>query len=82
MVQCKRLSTPGRVPPLSSDNAAAGRAGFMPIAELFSKRDLRAQDTATFLTQNQMRFYQETYNYLKKGLGYKASIYASKLGDG
>lgn len=59
------------------DNRDEGRVGFMPLWEIFNKKDRRAQDTALFLASHQRRFYDEIYNYLKKDLGYKATVSAS-----
>lgn len=62
---------------IAGDVAAEGRAGFMPLWEIFSKKDRRAQDTAAFLTLSQKMFFEETRDYLKKDLGFKGSIHGS-----
>lgn len=59
------------------DEAAAGRAGFMPLWAIFNQKSLRAQDTATFLTQHQKAFFQQMTTFLKKDLGFQGSVYAS-----
>jgi hypothetical protein len=59
------------------DDLNSGRAGFMPLWEVFNKKDARAQDTARFLAENQRDFYVQTLDLLKKDLGFKGSIYAS-----
>lgn len=63
--------------PVRGDDAAAGRAGFMPLWEIFNKRDRRAQDTAAFLTESQRRFFQTTRAYLKRDLGCGGMVYGS-----
>ncbi|HSI73151.1 MAG TPA: hypothetical protein VK934_08225, partial [Fimbriimonas sp.] len=63
--------------PVRGDDTAKGRAGFMPLWEVFSKKDARAQDTARFLTEQQRDFYQQTLDLLKNDLGFRGSIYAS-----
>lgn len=62
---------------VKGDDPTAGRAGFMPLWEVFNVKDQRAQDTAAFLTLNEKAFYQSTYDYLKKDLGFKGSVYGS-----
>ena len=59
------------------DDANAGRAGFMPLYDVFSKRDRRAQDTARFLTETQAAFFASTAKYLRTDLGYKGLVYGS-----
>ncbi len=59
------------------DDAAAGRAGFMPLYDIFSRKNQRAQDTAAFLTRSQKTFFERTQAYLKKDLGYKGTVYGS-----
>ncbi|MBC8137791.1 MAG: hypothetical protein H8F28_18070 [Fibrella sp.] len=59
------------------DDANAGRAGFMPLYDVFNKRDARSQDTARFLAENQAQFFSETAKYLKSELGYKGLVYGS-----
>lgn len=63
--------------PVRGDNAAAGRAGFMPLYEVFNTRDRRAQDTATFLTVSQQRFFERSTEYLKEELGFRGAVVAS-----
>jgi hypothetical protein len=62
---------------VQGDVQEEGRVGFRPLYELFNNRDLRSQDTATFLTLNQKGFYESTYRYLKQDLGFQGSVYAS-----
>lgn len=59
------------------DDAGAGRAGFMPLYDVFNRKNVRAQDTAAFLTESQKTFFTETQTYIKKDLGYKSTVYAS-----
>jgi hypothetical protein len=63
--------------PDQHDNAAQGRVGFMPLGTIKDVRNLRAQDTATFLTEHQKKFFEETISFLRKDLGYKALIHGS-----
>ncbi|MBW3624342.1 MAG: hypothetical protein KY468_13120 [Armatimonadetes bacterium] len=62
---------------IKGDVPGEGRAGFMPLYEIFNKKDLRAQETATFLMEDMRRFYGETYDYLTKDLKFKGSVYGS-----
>ena len=62
---------------MPGDDAANQRAAFMPLWDIFNKRDLRAQDTAAFLAFNQKDFYEKHVAFLKKDLGYKGTVYAS-----
>lgn len=59
------------------DDQKNGRAGFLPLYEIFSKKNQRAQDTASFLADRQRSFFDETRTYLKNTLGYRGSVYAS-----
>lgn len=63
--------------PVRGDDAAAGRAGFRPLWELFNNRDRRSQETAAFLAELQRDFYEGTYRYLKHDLGFRGAVYAS-----
>src|SRR5579862_4449512 len=56
---------------IKGDDAAADRAGFMPLWEVFNKRDVRAQDTAEFLARLQRTYYDDMTAYLKNDLGFK-----------
>jgi hypothetical protein len=63
--------------PDQHDNLAQGRVGFMPLGTIKDVRNLRAQDTATFLTEHQKKFFEDTISFLRKDLGYKALIHGS-----
>ena len=62
---------------VKGDDAAAGRAGFMPLFEVLSRRDARAQDTTEFLAGLQRQYYDQMYGYLKNDLGFKGSVTGS-----
>ena len=62
---------------IKGDDPGAGRAGFMPLWEMFNKRDGRAQDTAEFLATLQRTYYDAMAAYLKKDLGFRGSITGS-----
>jgi hypothetical protein len=64
-------------PPVKGDDASAGRAGFVELWRIFSEKTRRGKDTAEFLTGLQTDFYQHTYVFLRKDMGFKGSIYAS-----
>jgi hypothetical protein len=61
----------------SQDDFANGRVGFRGLWNIVNDRNRRDQDTAEFLTDLMRRFYQDTYSYLKAGLGYGGLVYAS-----
>lgn len=63
--------------PAKGDDKQAGRVWFVPLWQMANERNLRSQDTATFLAQNQKAFFEATYKYLRDDLGYKATIYGS-----
>jgi hypothetical protein len=63
--------------PVRGDDAAAGRAGFMALYEIFTTRTRRAQDTAWFLARHQAAFFEQTQQYLKRELGFQGLIHAS-----
>jgi hypothetical protein len=63
--------------PDEHDNLAQGRVGFMPLGAIKDVRNRRAQDTATFLTEHQTKFFRETITFLRQELGYKAIIHGS-----
>jgi hypothetical protein len=65
---------------IKGDDSGAGRAGFMPLWEVFNKRDVRAQDTAEFLAGLQRTYYDGMTAYLKNDLGYKGCITGSNWG--
>jgi hypothetical protein len=58
------------------DDEKAGRLGFRPLYEMFTRRTPRDQDTAQFLMETQRGFYQEQTDFLRK-LGFKGLITAS-----
>ena len=62
---------------LRGDDAAAGRAGFMPLWDIVNKRDARAKDTSEFLARLQRRYYDGMAAYLKQDLGFKGSVTGS-----
>lgn len=59
------------------DNLAEKRLGFIHLWNIFNERDQRCQDTATFLTLRQKRFFEETISFLKKDIGLKSLIVCS-----
>lgn len=59
------------------DNLAEKRLGFLHLWNIFNERDQRSQDTATFLTLHQRKFFQETADFIKKEIGYKGLIICS-----
>lgn len=59
------------------DDAPAGRAGFIPLWEVFGKKNLRAQNTVAFLTDSQRAFFAQTRAFLKKDLGAGALVQGS-----
>ena len=59
------------------DNFTAGRVAFRDLWTLFNSKTRRDQDTATFLTWHQKKFYEETYAYLKETLKFKGCVTAS-----
>ncbi len=62
---------------IRGDDAAAGRAGFMGMWDLFNRKDARARETAEFLALLQRKYYDAMYGYLKKDLGFKGSVTGS-----
>jgi hypothetical protein len=62
---------------IKGDDPSAGRAGFMPLWEIFNKRDRRAQDTAEFLATLQRTYYDAMAAYLKKDLGFRGCVTGS-----
>src|SRR5262249_9612086 len=62
---------------IRGDEASAGRAGFMPLYDLFTTKNRRAQGTGPLLMLSQKRFFAETTAYLKKELGFRGSVYGS-----
>lgn len=58
------------------DDEGAGRLGFRPLYEMFTRKSPRDQDTAAFLLETQRKFYSDTVSFLR-GLGYKGMITAS-----
>ncbi len=64
--------------PVQADQPQAGRVAFIPLADVFGKRDARrSQDTAAFLADNQKQFFTNTMGWLRQDLGYKGLVYAS-----
>ena len=62
---------------IKGDDAATGRAGLMPLAEIRRRRDLRAQDTATFLAEVQRTYFDRMLGFLKHDLAFKGSVTGS-----
>ena len=62
--------------PAPGDDEKAGRLGFRPLFEIFTRRTPRDQDTAHFLMETQRAFYEEQTAFLRK-LGFKGLITAS-----
>jgi predicted outer membrane repeat protein len=62
---------------IKGDDPGAGRAGFMPLWEVFNKRDARARDTAEFLATLQRHYYDGMAAYLKKDLGFRGCVVGS-----
>ncbi len=58
------------------DAPAEGRMGFRPLWNIFNEKTPRDQDTARFLLELQVKFYSDTYRFLRK-LGFKGPITAS-----
>lgn len=62
---------------LPYDNVSAGLVAFDNLWNIFNDRTPRDQDTAEFLTWQQMNFYNYTRNFLKNTLGYQGMVYGS-----
>ncbi len=58
------------------DVPAEGRVGFRPLWNMFHEKTARDHDTAQFLLEVQMKFYEDTYAFLRR-LGFKGPITAS-----
>ncbi len=63
--------------PVRGDDPAAGRAGFMALADLLKRGDLRARDTATFIAGLQRGYFDQMVSYVKRGLGFEGAVTAS-----
>ncbi|UBF24997.1 hypothetical protein K9N68_25665 [Kovacikia minuta CCNUW1] len=64
--------------PARGDQPEAGRVGLIPLSQVISQRDsLRAQDTATFLTENQKQLFLDAIRFFRQELGYRGLISAS-----
>ncbi|WP_421657905.1 hypothetical protein [Leptothermofonsia sp. ETS-13] len=64
--------------PPQADQPQSGRISFLKLYDVFSNPDsLRAQDTATFLTESQKQFFQEASRRLRQDFKYQGLIYAS-----
>lgn len=59
------------------DNLAEKRLGFIHLWNIFNERDQRCQDTATFLTLHQRKFFEDTARFLKEEIGFKGLIVCS-----
>jgi hypothetical protein len=62
---------------IRGDDAAAGRAGFMPLSDIANRRDARARDTARFLAEVQRGYYDEMFRYMKRDLSFKGCVTGS-----
>ncbi len=58
---------------LKRDNEAEGRAAFRPLYEIFTRKTARDRDTAAFLLEAQMGFYQRAVKFFR-GLGYEGLV--------
>ncbi len=58
------------------DAPQEGRIGFRPLWNIFNERTRRDQDTARFLLESQMGFYQRSYDYLHE-LGFEGLVTCS-----
>jgi hypothetical protein len=63
--------------PDEHDNVAQGRVGITSPWAMVNQKTLRSQDTVTFLTLNQKKFFEDTIKFLRNDLGYKAMIHGS-----
>ncbi len=61
---------------LSRDDPAEGRVGFRPLWDLFNSKTIRDQDTATFLYEKQVAFYERELQFLR-GLGFEGLVTCS-----
>jgi hypothetical protein len=59
------------------DDAAGGRAGFRPLADLLARRDARARDTLAFMTELQRAYFDDMNRFLKQELGFRGSVTGS-----
>lgn len=59
------------------DDVAAGRAGFMPLWEMFNSKSPRAQAQAEFLATHQRDYFRSMDRFLKQDLGYRGLVTAS-----
>jgi hypothetical protein len=58
------------------DNPSEGRLGFRPLWNMVNEKTSRDHDTAAFLLESQMAFYQRTYQFLR-GLHFRGLITCS-----
>ncbi|MCC7376898.1 MAG: hypothetical protein IT581_19725 [Verrucomicrobiales bacterium] len=61
----------------AQDNLADGRLGFRGLWDIANRRTRRDQDTARFLADLMTTFHRQTYDFLKKDLGYPGLVYCS-----
>lgn len=62
----------------TGDRPDSTTLSLLPLAEILAHPESQqAQDTATFLTQSQQRFFQQTMQRLRNEMGYRGLIYAS-----
>ncbi len=60
-------------PKIPRDAPAEGRAAFRPLWNMFNEKTARDRDTAAFLFETQMKFYQDIAAYVRQ-LGFKGLI--------
>jgi hypothetical protein len=64
--------------PIQADRPQDGRVAFVAIADLFNQRDAgRSQDTAAFLADSQLQFFNRNQQFLRQQLNYRGLTYAS-----
>ena len=59
------------------DSKGTGSIGLIPIYEIGEGNSQRARDTARFLTETQMSFFKNQYDYIKEEIGYGGLISGS-----
>jgi hypothetical protein len=63
--------------PIRGDVPRDGRVGLMSLQDLLKHRNLRAQDTAAFLSELQREYFDQMYAYIKHDLGFKGLVAGS-----
>lgn len=59
------------------DSISERRAGFVPLFDMFRRRNRRDRDTARFLSEVQRSFFDNQYRFLRKEIGVRAPICGS-----